>query len=271
MLSEIDVLGLSIKTFGLFFGLNFVLVGLIAARRLKELGKPVDWAYEMTFAALIGGLVGSRLWWVLDNLDEVQDDVLGGLFGGSGLTWYGGLIGGAITVSLWAWRRGMLNLSLLDLAATPLALGYAVGRIGCQVAADGDYGKPWDGPWAMAYPDGVVPTDDLVHPTPIYESLAMTVVGLVCWNLRDRLAPGRVFAIYLVGYGLQRFLVEFVRRNPDVALGLTVAQLLSLAMLVAGTVWLVTTRGAGSAGPPPGAPRRAAPSGGARPARRSAA
>jgi phosphatidylglycerol:prolipoprotein diacylglycerol transferase len=137
VLSEIDVLGLSIKTFGLFFGLNFVLVGLIAARRLKELGKPVDWAYEMTFAALIGGLVGSRLWWVLDNLDEVQDDVLGGLFGGSGLTWYGGLIGGAITVSLWAWRRGMLNLSLLDLAATPLALGYAVGRIGCQVAADG--------------------------------------------------------------------------------------------------------------------------------------
>jgi phosphatidylglycerol---prolipoprotein diacylglyceryl transferase len=271
VLSEIDVLGLSIKTFGLFFGLNFVLVGLIAARRLKELGKPVDWAYEMTFAALVGGLVGSRLWWVLDNLDEVRDDVLGGLFGGSGLTWYGGLIGGAITVSLWAWRRGMLNRSLLDLAATPLALGYAVGRIGCQVAADGDYGKPWDGPWAMAYPDGVVPTDDLVHPTPIYESLAMTVVGLVCWNLRDRLAPGRVFAIYLVGYGLQRFLVEFVRRNPDVALGLTTAQLLSLAMLVAGTVWLVTTRGAGSAGPRLGAPRRAAPSGGARPARRSAA
>jgi phosphatidylglycerol:prolipoprotein diacylglycerol transferase len=271
VLPDIDLFGISIKTFGLFFGLNFVLVGLIAARRLRELGKPVDWAYEMTFAALVGGLVGARAWWVLDNLDEVKGNVLGGLFGGSGLTWYGGLIGGAIAVCLWAYRRGFLGLALLDLAATPLALGYATGRIGCQVSGDGDYGRPWDGPWAMAYPKGVVPTDQLVHPTPIYESLSMAIIGVVLWNLRDRLAPGRLFALYLVLAGLERFLVEFLRRNPDVALGLTVAQLLSLGMVVAGAVWLARTRGARSAGTPPGAPRRAAPSGGARPARRSAA
>jgi phosphatidylglycerol:prolipoprotein diacylglycerol transferase len=245
---DIDLFGLSIKTFGLFFGLNFVVVGLIAHRRLRELGKPVDWAYEMTFAAIIGGLIGARAWWVLDNLDEVKGDVLGGLFGGSGLTWYGGAIGGAIAVCGWMARRGWLGLGLFDLAAVPLCMGYAVGRIGCQVSGDGDYGKPWDGPWAMAYPRGVVPTDQTVHPTPIYESLTMAMLGVALWQLRDRLAPGRLFALYLVGAGLERFLVEFLRRNPDVALGLTTAQLISVAMVVGGSVWFARTRGA--AAPP---------------------
>ena len=80
----------------------------------------------------------------------------------------------------------------------PLALGYAIGRIGCQLSGDGDYGSPWDGPWAMAYPDGTVPTDEEVHPTPIYETLAMGVVAYVLWRLRDRFRPGMLFALYLV-------------------------------------------------------------------------
>ena len=79
--------------------------GWIVARRLKELGKPVDWAYEMVFAALIGGIVGARLWWVVENWTSVKDDLLGNLFSGAGLVWYGGAIGGAIGVLLWAWRR----------------------------------------------------------------------------------------------------------------------------------------------------------------------
>jgi prolipoprotein diacylglyceryltransferase len=106
---DINIFGLSIKTFGLAFGLSFVLVGVVLAVRLRELGKPVDWAYEMVFAALIGGLIGARAWWVLDNLDDVEGDVLGGLFGGSGLTWYGGAIGGAVFVLAWAYWRGMFN------------------------------------------------------------------------------------------------------------------------------------------------------------------
>ncbi len=265
MKPSVDILGLDLQLFGLMFGLGFLAAGAVLARRLREIGRPPEWASEIIFAGLIGGLIGAKLWYAVDENDP------GSLLSGSGLTWYGGAIGGAAAVIFWAGRRGVRGVGLLDLCAPALALGYAIGRVGCQLSGDGDYGKPWDGPWAMAYPDGVVPTDDEVHPTPIYESLAMTVVGLICWNLRDRLAPGRVFAVYLVGYGLQRFLVEFLRRNSDVALGLTVAQLLSLAMLVAGTVWLAATRGARSGGPPPGAPRRAAPSGGARRARRSAA
>jgi len=244
VLPEIDLLGLPLKTFGLMFGLSFVVCGLVVGRRLRELGKPVDWAYEMVFAALIGGLVGSRLWWLVQNLDEARADPLGSIFGGSGLVWYGGLLGGAAAVLLWARRRGMLGLGLLDLAAPALALGYAVGRVGCQLSGDGDYGEAWDGPWAMAYPDGVVPTDETVHPTPIYESLAQGTLGLVLWHWRDRFAPGRLFALYLLLAGLERLLVEFVRRNEAVALGLTSAQWFSLAMMVAGAAWLVASRSA---------------------------
>jgi phosphatidylglycerol:prolipoprotein diacylglycerol transferase len=238
MQPEIDLFGLPLKTFGLLFALSFVASGALIARRLRELDKPVDWAYEVVFAALVGGLVGSRLYYVAQNYDKVKDDLLGGLFGGSGLVWYGGAIGGAIAVVLWAWRRGMLNRSLLDICAAPLALGYAIGRIGCQISGDGDYGKPWDGPWAMAYPDGVVPTDDKVHPTPIYETLTMGLLAFALWQLRDRVRTGALFALYLVGAGAERFLVEFLRRNTDTALGLTTAQLESLGMVIAGTVWL---------------------------------
>ncbi len=246
MQPEIDLFGLPVKTFGLLFALAFVASGALIARRLRELGKPVDWAYEVVFAALVGGLVGSRLYYVAQNYDKVKDDLIGGLFGGSGLVWYGGAIGGAIAVVLWAWRRGMLNRALLDICAAPLALGYAVGRIGCQISGDGDYGKPWDGPWAMAYPDGVVPTDDKVHPTPIYETLAMGFLAFALWQLRDRVRTGALFALYLVGAGVERFLVEFLRRNTETALGLTTAQLESVAMVAIGAVWLaLMARGGG--------------------------
>jgi phosphatidylglycerol:prolipoprotein diacylglycerol transferase len=246
MYPEIEIGPVTLQTFGLMFGLGFVAAGLIIATRFREVGKPPDWAYEMAFVALLGGLIGSRLDFLIQNWDDVSDDILGNLFSGSGLVWYGGVIGGAIAVILWAKYRGILSLSLLDLAAVPLALGYAIGRVGCQLSGDGDYGKPWDGPWAMAYPDATVPTDTPVHPTPIYETLAMGILAIVLWNLRDRLRPGLLFALYLLGAGLERFLVEFVRRNEDVALGLTQAQLLSVAMMLAGGIWLAIAASRGS-------------------------
>jgi phosphatidylglycerol---prolipoprotein diacylglyceryl transferase len=133
----------------------------------------------------------------------------------------------------------MPALEAADLAAVPLAIGYAVGRIGCQLAGDGDYGEPWDGPWAMAYPEGTVATDVPVHPTPIYETLVMGTVALVLWRWWDRFRPGVLFALYLLFAGLERLLVEFIRRNEDVAIGLTQAQLLSVAMIAAGAAWLL--------------------------------
>jgi phosphatidylglycerol---prolipoprotein diacylglyceryl transferase len=241
VLQQIDVLGLELQTFGIFFALNFLCWAAVVARRLTEIDLPVDWAYEMLFASLIGGLVGARLYFVAQNYDEVKGDMLGNLFSGAGLVWYGGLMGGVVAILLWAWWRDFLRLQLLDLAAPALALGYAIGRIGCQVSGDGDYGKASDLPWAMGYPDGAVPTAPgvTVQPTPIYETLSMGLLALVLWRLRDALRPGALFGLYLVGAGLERFLVEFARRNEEVLGPLTTAQLESLFLLVAGVVWLL--------------------------------
>ena len=242
MQPELQIGPLELKTFGLCFAAGFIAAAMVLARHLKELGKPVDWAYEVIFAGLVGGVVGSRLDYVIQNWDEVSDDLLGNVFSGSGLVWFGGLVGGALGVLLWAWRRGFLGLQLLDVCAVPLALGYAIGRVGCQLSGDGDYGVESDLPWAMAYPDGTVSTTDEVHPTPIYESLAMGLVALVLWQLRGRFAPGTIFALYLVAAGVERLLIEFIRRNDDVALGLTLAQLVSVGMLAAGAGWLMRSR-----------------------------
>jgi phosphatidylglycerol:prolipoprotein diacylglycerol transferase len=245
MQPEIDIFGLSLKTFGLMLALGFLAAGGIIARRLEELGRPRDWAYEIVFAGLVGGLVGSRLYWVVQNWGDAKDDLLGNLFGGTGLVWYGGALGGALAILLWARRRGLFGWAICDICAAPLAIGYAIGRIGCQLSGDGDYGKAWDGPWAMAYPKGTVPTDVTVHPTPIYETLAMGLVAYGLWRLRDRVRAGVVFGFYLVGAGVERFLVEFVRRNDAVAAGLTAAQLESAAMALGGGVvlWALARRG----------------------------
>jgi phosphatidylglycerol:prolipoprotein diacylglycerol transferase len=259
VLKQIDVLGLHLQTFGIFFALNFLCWAAVMARRLKELDLPVDWAYELLFASLIGGLVGARLYFVAQNYDEVKGDVLGSLFSGAGLVWYGGLMGGVIAVLLWAWWRDFLRLQLLDLAAPALALGYAIGRIGCQVSGDGDYGKASDLPWAMGYPDGAVPTAPgvTVQPTPMYETLSMGLLAFFLWRLRDAFRPGALFGIYLVGAGLERFLVEFARRNEEVLGPFTAAQIESFTLIVAGLVWLLvllrrhgTLRAEGAVSPP---------------------
>ncbi len=236
---EIDVLGLPVKTFGVMFALGFLASGALLARRLREQERPVDWAYEIIFAGLVGGLVGARVYYLFQHGQQFRDDPFGSAFGGTGLVWYGGAIGGAIGVLGWAWRRGILGLGLLDLCAPSLALGYAIGRVGCQVSGDGDYGKPSDLPWAMAYPHGTVPTTQRVQPTPIYETLALGLLAWLLWRLRDRFAPGVLFAWYLVGAGAERLLVEFVRRNDVVLAGLTGPQLESIGLMVVGGIALL--------------------------------
>jgi phosphatidylglycerol---prolipoprotein diacylglyceryl transferase len=237
---EFHVIGIPVKSFGIVFALAFLACGLLVARRLRELGRPVDWAYEIVFAALAGGVVGARAYFVIQNYSEVRHDLLKSIFSGSGLVWYGGAIGGAIAVLAWMRWRDALELVMLDMCATALALGYALGRIGCQVSGDGDYGIRSSLPWAMGYPHGTLPTPPgvRVQPTPIYETVTMCLLAYLLWSLRDRVRPGVVFALYLVGSGLERFLVEFIRRNKEVLLGLTAPQVESLALLAIGLVWL---------------------------------
>ncbi|MBA2504379.1 MAG: prolipoprotein diacylglyceryl transferase [Thermoleophilaceae bacterium] len=236
MLPELDIGPITLQTFGICFALAFLAAGWVVSKRLRELGHPPDWSYEIIFSGLLGGLVGARVDYLIQNWDDVSDDLFGSIFSGTGLVWLGGMIGGAIGVCLWAWRRGYLRRELLDVCSVPLALGYAIGRVGCQLSGDGDYGEPSDLPWAMGYPDGTVPTPPgvEVHPTPVYEMLAMGGVALLLWRLRNRYDPGVLFAIYLVLAGVERLLVEIIRRNDSVIAGLTLPQLISLVMIAFG-------------------------------------
>jgi len=240
MKPEIDILGISVKTFGLTFALGFLACGAVVARRLRELDEPIDWAYEIVFAALIGGVLGARGYYLLQNYNQVKNNLAGSIFSGSGLVWYGGAIGGAIGVTLWMRWRGVLELRMFDMCSTALALGYGIGRIGCQVSGDGDYGIRSSLPWAMGYPHGTLPTPPgvRVQPTPIYETVSMCLLAYVLWHLRDRVRPGVICALYLLLSGLERFLVEFIRRNAEVFAGLTAPQLESVALIVIGSAWL---------------------------------
>ena len=254
MLPELELGPLTLQTFGICFALGFLVAGAVIARRLREIGRPPDWAYEIAFAALVGGLVGSRLDYVIQNWDEVSDDLLGNVVAGTGLVWFGGLLGGAAGVLLWARWRGFLERRLLDLCSPSLAVGYAIGRLGCQLSGDGDYGVASDLPWAMAYPEGTVSTTEEVHPTPVYETVAMVFVTLALWRLRDRFRPGALFALYLVLAGTERFLIEIIRRNDDVAGPFSLAQFVALGSVAIGAAWLLTLRGRRSGLPAPARP-----------------
>ena len=243
MLPEIELLGSSVKTFGVMVVIAYVCSLNLLGRRARELGLPPRWAAEVAVVALVGGLLGARLWAVLQNRAEF-DAGSAGLLSGRGLVWYGGLLGGATTAVLWAaWRRAPALLGL-DAFAPVLAMDYAFGRIGCQLSGDGDYGVPSDLPWAMGYPNGTVPTPPgvEVHPAPVYEAIVLGLAALWLWRHRAAYRPGVLFAIYLVIAGVERFLVELIRRNEELLLGLTAAQLTSVALVVAGAsaLWVLT-------------------------------
>ncbi len=240
MLVEINIFGLPVQAFGLFFALNFIAWGLVAQRRFSETGRPPEWAWEVVMAALLGGLIGARLYWLVAHPGAFSDDPLGSLLSGAGLTWFGGLAGGVLAVAVWTRWRKVPVVEMFDIAGPCLALGYAIGRIGCQVSGDGDYGTPSSLPWAMGYPDGTVPTPAgvSVHPTPIYETLLMGVVALILWRLRGRLKPGALFALWAVIAGTERILIELIRLNEVWFAGLTQPQVWSLLLVAGGGIWI---------------------------------
>jgi phosphatidylglycerol:prolipoprotein diacylglycerol transferase len=257
MLPEIHIGPLTLQTFGICFALGFLASGAVISRRFRELGYLPERAWEAIGAALIGGLIGARLDYLIQNASEMEGGIIANLFTGSGLVWFGGLVGGAIAVILWARWRKCLGDDLMGAVAVALAIGYSIGRVGCQLSGDGDYGVAWDGPWAMAYPDGAVPIDTPVHPTPIYETLVMGLVALGLWHLRNAVSGKALLAIYLVCAGLERLLVELIRRNDVVLLGLTQAQVIACVMILGGAAWLLWLVRNDGAGPVPDSVRAA--------------
>jgi phosphatidylglycerol:prolipoprotein diacylglycerol transferase len=237
---EIGSIGpFTVHSFGLMVALGLVAAGWFLSQDARQRGLGTSLALELTAAAGIGGFVGARIYYVIDTGDTTGD----GLLSGSGLTWYGGVAGGALLVVGVALLRRVPLGVIANMAAPGLAIGYAIGRLGCQLAGDGDYGTASDLPWAMSYPDGTVPTTERVHPTPLYESVAQLALFVALWRLRERFsAPWSLFGLYAVLAGAMRFLVEFVRRNPEVVGALTTAQVVSLGLIAVGAAILAATR-----------------------------
>ena len=243
----------TLHSFGLMMALAFVTAGVGAGLRFKRRGIDPELAYGLLIAAIVGGVVGSKVHYLLVHPEQWRTAALSG----SGLIWYGGMIGGALLVWAVAYRSPVRTASIADAVAPGVAAAYAVGRVGCLLNGD-DYGVLTSLPWAMSFPKGSPPTLQMVHPTQIYESLgALVVLALLLWVLEPRLRrPGSLFWSFVGLMGVERFLVEFVRTNSPVALGLTQAQWTSIIFMAAGAfgVWWVESHSATADDPPAAAP-----------------
>jgi phosphatidylglycerol:prolipoprotein diacylglycerol transferase len=247
MLPFIHIGPLSIPTFGLMLWLAMVAAAFILDRNFRRAGISAD-AMTMVVVAGVAGIVGAKLWHVLDTPSEFREQGWRVLIDTAGFAWFGGLVGGISALVFQAWRARIGGLRILDLAAPAAAIGYGIGRIGCFLSGDGCYGIPTSLPWGMSFPTGIVPTAPFVrvHPTPLYELAAGLAIGLWLWFRGGKPRPlGGILGEYLVLSGTARFLVEFVRRNPKILWGLSNAQLASAGTVIAGVailIWAATRR-----------------------------
>lgn len=238
----LEIGGFTVSTFGVMMVAGFLAGWAILYREFTRKGMPPQDAQTVVLIAAFGGVVGSKLNYLLDHWPELMRDFAGMVTSRGGLTWYGGFILATLLLVAFARARRMPVLRALDCMAPALALGYAIGRIGCFLVGD-DYGKGSGAPWAVAFPEGAPPTTIPVHPTQVYETLASAAIFGFLWVRRLRPAPdGAIVFQWFLLAGLERFLVEFLRLNVPVAFGLTQAQLLSAGMVLVGAIGLLTLR-----------------------------
>jgi phosphatidylglycerol:prolipoprotein diacylglycerol transferase len=242
---------ITIYSFGAFMALAALTAAWVVHAELKRRGYNRELASSFVFAAALGGLIGARLLFILDEWNNFLAAPLKYIFTGAGFTWYGGFLGGTLAVS-WVVKKNKIPwLVGADIAAPALAIAYGVGRLGCHVAGDGDWGTVTDVPWGVAYTNAIIgwvdpntgipyPPGTRVHPTPIYEFIESVVVFTILWLLRDKdYAPGTIAWLYLILTGFARFIVEFWRINPPLASGLSEAQWFSLALMALGFMLLL--------------------------------
>jgi phosphatidylglycerol---prolipoprotein diacylglyceryl transferase len=229
----------AIPTFGLMLWLAAVTGGLVLERSFRRARISAD-AIGMVMITVVAGIIGAKLWHVLDTPEELREQGWRVLWDTAGFAWFGGLVFGITALVLQGIAAKIGALRTLDLASPAAAIGYGIGRIGCFLSGDGCYGKPTTLPWGMSFPNGIVRTYERVHPTPLYELGAALLIGAWLWVRGGKQRPtGSILAEYLILTGAARFLVEFVRRNPHVFLGLTNAQLASAGSVVAGVILLL--------------------------------
>ncbi len=244
--------GFQVTSFGAMVALGALLGVWVLSRELRARSLAAD-AGNLGLWALMGGLLGAKLLFVAEHAGQAALPTL--LFDRGGLSWFGGLAGGLAAGLFAAWRSRLSLLPLLAAAAPALAIGQAVGRIGCFLVGD-DYGRPTSLPWGVAFPRGLPPTLARVHPTQLYEALLLAALALLLVRWRRRgVDDRRLLAAYLGIAGAERFLIEILRVNARVALGLTVAQWASLALVVASVGLLLWRRGVESPGTRRGSPQ----------------
>lgn len=252
-----------IPTFGLMVAIAMLISFYVLRADLARRGiakKDAGLAEAFVAIPCLAGIIGAKLYHVLETPRDLISDPVGQIFSQFGFAWLGGLIAG-VAAFVWLARRYKIPLlTMLDAGSPAAALGYGIGRIGCFLSGDGDYGVPTSLPWGVSFPNGTVPTTARVHPTPIYELLVACAIAAFLWKLGNRqlirdttdsrnrprsqqlktVAPSRssglIFAWYLILTGLARFLVEFIRINPRSFLGMTNAQIGSLISVVAGAI-----------------------------------
>lgn len=242
-----------VTSFGVMIALSFLGAAWLVARALKRAGYDPEHAWDLSGFAAIGGILGAKIYYLLLNLPDTIANPSGMILSRSGLVWYGGFIGGALAV---LFRIRQLKIPVwpyADAVAPGLALGYAIGRVGCFLVGD-DYGSPTTVPWAVAFPRGAPPSTAgnlrafgetipagipdhqvlAVHPTQLYETGITLIVLAILLRLRPRLAatPGLLFFVWLAMAGVERFIVEIFRAKDDRFFGgISVAQLISILLI----------------------------------------
>ena len=251
---------LTIYSYGLMMALGFIAGDYVLTRECRRRGISADFANALVLWGALAGIVGARIYAVLDDLPAYLADPQAIVFSGSGFVFYGGFIGGVISTWIVSRRYGVPFARATDLCVPALALGQAFGRLGCQVSGDGDWGLPSMMPWSMAYPRAIVGWNEhtvlkldahynlvsgyfpgvRVLPTPVFEAAAFFVLSAVLLALLHRAHPdSRITAWYLILAGLERFIVEFWRINPRVLWCFSEAQLISVVMIIVGAViWI---------------------------------
>jgi len=228
-----------VTSFGVMVAIG-ALVGLwVFGRELARSGLPTSGS-DAAMAGVFGGLAGAKLLWVAEHVGEEPFRDL--LFSRGGMSWFGGFAGGVLTALIFMWRMRLPIVPMLAASTPALAIGHAIGRIGCFLVGD-DYGRPSSLPWAVAFPKGLPPTDVPVHPTQLYEMAALFIVAwlLIRWRRRgvpDAIVIGR----YLVLVGAIRFAIEFIRVNQRLVGPFTLAHMIAAALAIVGLIVLITNR-----------------------------
>lgn len=247
---------LTIPTFGLMVAVALISSAYILQADFNRRAFQAD-AFLMITIAGLAGIAGAKLYHLLEEPAVFFANPVQLIFNRYGFAWFGGFLGGFGALLILGWRARLPMLEFLDACSPAAAFGYGIGRIGCFLSGDGDYGKPTSLPWGISFPNGVVPTTERVHPAPLYELIIWCAIGALLWHMGNKALPsskplkgapvvrsgGQVFCAYLILTGMARFLVEIIRINPPWILGMSNAQVASLVTMVAGAIlfWRLKT------------------------------